>query len=256
MEIKITKDFIPLSKEKRTGKKIKFTEICIHSTGNANSTAKNERGWLTNPSNNVYASWHLCIDEKDCIMAIPLDEQAYHAGDSFGNNYSIGIEICESGDRAKTLERAVALTKQLMKEYNIPLEKVKRHYDYSGKSCPRILMDNNWKEWNSFKEKLKQPTTPTVKDTVLIEAVLKLNKGGVIGQPNDWNDLNKIVVANAEHLIKKFCKNVYGLDYCYHDSVKVLVSKGVLSDSTLWLEQVNINKSHVRSLVVKLASII
>jgi len=41
--------------------------ITIHSTGNPTSTARNERAWLTNPNNNVTASWHIVVDEKEAI---------------------------------------------------------------------------------------------------------------------------------------------------------------------------------------------
>ena len=91
------------------------TSITIHSTGNANSTAQGERNWLTNPSNNRIASWHIAVDEKEAVIAIPLDEVAWHAGS--GNNSSISIEICESGNRAKTLENAIALTAHYLRIY-------------------------------------------------------------------------------------------------------------------------------------------
>ena len=45
-----------------------------------------------------------------------------------------------------------------MKELNIPKERVIRHYDVTGKSCPGII---GWNEdtistwsWNNFKSKL------------------------------------------------------------------------------------------------------
>ena len=57
------KDHMPKGKI-RPGTKLIATSITIHSTGNPSSTAKNERGWLTNPSNDRIASWHICVDEK------------------------------------------------------------------------------------------------------------------------------------------------------------------------------------------------
>mgnify|MGYP001014253354 CR=1 FL=1 len=102
---------IPISNDKRPGKKIKVEYITIHSTANTKSTAQNERDWLVNPSNSRKASWHIAVDEKEAIEAIPLDEIAYHAGDKIGNNLSIGIEICESGNREKTLKNAAKKNK-------------------------------------------------------------------------------------------------------------------------------------------------
>ncbi len=150
------KDHIPKSKDKRPGTKIVPEYITIHSTGNPNSTARNERGWLTNPSNTRTASWHIVVDEKEVIEAIPLDEIAYHAGNSNGNNKSIGIEICESGNREKTLENAVKLVAKMLYERGWGVDKLKRHYDWSGKNCPRILNYNNWQGWDKFVSDVKK----------------------------------------------------------------------------------------------------
>lgn len=131
--------------------------LTIHSTANPNSTAQNERDWLTNPSNTRNASWHLVVDDKQVIEAIPQNEIAWHAGDGkngTGNSKSISIEICESGDREKTIENAVKLSAQILKEKGWGIDRLRRHYDWSGKHCPRIFEKNNWEEWNSFKSKV------------------------------------------------------------------------------------------------------
>jgi len=132
------------------------TTITIHSTGNPSSTARNERAWLTNPSNNRQASWHIVVDEKEAIEAIPLNEVAWHAGNSTGNRTSIGIEICESGDRVKTLGNAVKLTAKLLKERGWGMDKLRRHYDWSGKICPRILQPDDWAGWEQFKRDVQK----------------------------------------------------------------------------------------------------
>jgi N-acetylmuramoyl-L-alanine amidase len=126
--------------------------ITIHSTGNPSSTARNERGWLTNPSNTRTASWHIAVDEKEAVEAIPLTEVAWHAGDGSGqgNRASIGIEICESGNREKTLRNAVQLVAKLLKEKGWGVDRLRRHHDWSGKICPRILQPNNWQGWKDF----------------------------------------------------------------------------------------------------------
>lgn len=148
-------DHIPLGKL-RSGTKIVATSITIHSTGNPTSTAKNERGWLTNPINDRIASWHIVIDEKEAIEVIPLDEVAYHAGDKQGNNFSIGIEICESGNREKTLSNAARLVAEMLYERGWGIDSLKRHYDWSGKICPRIMSQNNWQGWIEFKNKVSK----------------------------------------------------------------------------------------------------
>ena len=171
MQYKI--DHIPISKTKRPGTKITPTTITIHSTGNQNSTAKNERGWLINPSNGNSASWHICVDQQEAIEAIPLDEVAYHSGTKDGNYSSISIEICESGDRAKTLQNAAELTAILLYERGWGIDRLKRHYDWSGKICPRIFSANNWEGWNGFKIQV-QRELDRLKNTVRIRYKGKL----------------------------------------------------------------------------------
>ena len=134
--------------------------ITIHSTGNPKSTARNERAWLTNPSNTVTASYHIVVDEKEAIEVLPLNEVAWHAGDGrngTGNRKSIGIEICESGDGAKTLANAVRLVAKLLKERGWGVDRLKRHYDWSKKICPRIFYDNGrWTGWEQFKDAVQR----------------------------------------------------------------------------------------------------
>jgi N-acetylmuramoyl-L-alanine amidase len=49
-----------------------------------------------------------------------------------------------------------------MKTYNIPIERVVRHYDASRKNCPQTMNNNgDWSKWNNFKERLVKMNTPT-----------------------------------------------------------------------------------------------
>ncbi|SHH76131.1 Mannosyl-glycoprotein endo-beta-N-acetylglucosaminidase [Caloranaerobacter azorensis DSM 13643] len=138
---------------RRPGLEMQAEYITIHSTANPRSTAQNERDWLVNKNNHRTASWHIAIDEKEAVEAIPLNEVAWHAGDGnngTGNRKSIAIEICESGDRAKTVVNATKLVAQLLYEKGWGIDRVKRHYDWNGKICPRIFAKNNWENWRGF----------------------------------------------------------------------------------------------------------
>lgn len=132
----------------------KKTSITIHSTGNETSTAQSERKWLDNPTNKRDASWHYVIDEKEVIQAIPDNEEAWHSGKKEGNQYSVGIEICESGNRQKTLENAAEFTAVKLRELGLEISNLKKHYDWTRKICPRILIDNsfvkNGMNWDYF----------------------------------------------------------------------------------------------------------
>ena len=86
------------------------------------------------------------------------------------NANSIGIEICSTNSTGKMqgandksysfTEAAVAnaaeLVRRLMSDYNIPADRVIRHYDVNGKPCPGIYGWNadsgSEAEWNRFKK--------------------------------------------------------------------------------------------------------
>ena len=158
----IIKKHLPINK-KRTGKKLDCQYITIHNTGNPKSTADSERRYLENPENTNATGWHIVIDGKEAIEAIPISEVAYHAGTSAGNNTSIGIEICDSAGLAAE-KNAIELVASLLIQKGWGIEKLKTHKDWSGKYCPHIILPR----WDQFKkdiaaeitkQKAKQGTT-------------------------------------------------------------------------------------------------
>jgi len=161
MKVNYRIDHIPIStpNNRRPGIKLEATTITIHNTANPSSTARNERAWLTNRSNTRTASFHIVIDDKEAIEVIPLNEVAWHAGDgsseASGNRTSIGIEICESGNYEQTLKNAVELIASMLYERGWKTERLRRHYDWSGKNCPRLMNnDGKWSDWHSFVAKV------------------------------------------------------------------------------------------------------
>jgi N-acetylmuramoyl-L-alanine amidase len=141
------------AKVRRPGTKITPTIIIIHSTANPTSTAANERNWLVNMSNDRSASWNYAVDETGAVEAIPAGELSYNTLDARANHASISIEICESGDRVKTLRNAVDLVCSLMGQWNIPIDNVKRHGDFQNKNCPGILPVGPG--WNGFIDSIR-----------------------------------------------------------------------------------------------------
>lgn len=156
------KDFIV--NHKRSGIKMTPIYITIHNTGNEKSTARNERNWLTNPTNKSVTGYHVVIDEKEAIQVAPFNEVMWHAGDGTkgtGNTKSIGIEICESGNFNKTMENVIITLKEIMKELNLDATAIRTHKDWSGKNCPRLLLANHL-GWNM--DRLKQSLKSDYKD--------------------------------------------------------------------------------------------
>jgi len=150
-------DHIPKSTpyNRRPGHQMTAETITIHNTGNPSSTARNERAWLTNPANDRTASFHIVIDEREAIECVPLNENAWAAGDGMngpGNRSSIHIELCESGNYAQTIENAAQLVAKMLQERGWGVDRLRRHFDWSGKICPRKMYDNGrWTGWMEFK---------------------------------------------------------------------------------------------------------
>lgn len=121
----------------------------IHSTANERSTAQNERDNLENNAGS--ASFHSVVDDKEVVRCIPFSHRAWHAGDGTkaggGNMTSLALEICESGDREQTLQNAIAVVANDLQQLGWGVERLRQHYDWTGKNCPRILRDTGRWEW-------------------------------------------------------------------------------------------------------------
>lgn len=161
--------------KQRTGIMKTSTEyIVVHDTGNPNKGANAEmhNRYITNLNNNpdsTYISWHFTVGNDGIYQHLPLDEVAYHAGDGshvFGDTYlnsdynawsigggnrnGIGIESCiDNGcDYTETMRILAKLVAELLIKYNLSIDRVKQHNDFSGKNCPQVMRENNrWKEF-------------------------------------------------------------------------------------------------------------
>lgn len=140
--------------------------ITVHNTAN-DASANNEVSYMIGNTNEV--SYHYAVDDVEIVQALPLNRNAWHAGDGgsgFGNRNTIGIEICYSrsgGSRFdKAEENAADLIAYLLKKYGWGIERVKRHYDYdlTGKYCPHRTMDKGWQRFlNMVVARLNGTTT-------------------------------------------------------------------------------------------------
>ena len=145
-------DHIPFSEKRRPGKQyarynFSFQGVTIHNTANPRSNALGERGWLTNPSNNRLASWHIAVDEFRAVEAVPLNEISFHSGNFTGNNTTIGIEICEP-NHDKSMKNAVHLTAEILKDQGWGIDRLYTHQHWSGKYCPNIILSRGL--WGDF----------------------------------------------------------------------------------------------------------
>lgn len=136
--------------------------ITIHSTQNYSAGARQHalalrRGALTAPrrkgGNRIgYLTWHFTTEPHLVVQHLPTTEQGEHADfDGPGNNYSIGIEMCEhrGSSLAHTIDNTAKLTAYLMYAKRIPLSHVRAHYHWERKglptphkNCPHFLLEN------------------------------------------------------------------------------------------------------------------
>lgn len=118
--------------------------ITIHNTYN-DATALNEIAYMHR--NKAATSYHVAIDDKHAVQAIPFNRNAWHAGDGQGpgNRKSIGIEICYSksgGPKYAAAEvNAIEYVAHVLKQYGWGIDRVKWHRDWSGKKCPHRIID-------------------------------------------------------------------------------------------------------------------
>ena len=137
--------------------------ITIHSTQNYTGNAYNhalalKRGALRatkrRGGNRIgFLTWHFTVQDNLAIQHLPCGEQGEHADfDGPGNNYSIGIEMCEhrGNDLALTIDRTAKLAAYLSYAYGIPVDRVVPHYHWPRhspsirvphKDCPHFLLD-------------------------------------------------------------------------------------------------------------------
>ena len=136
---------------------MKLEYITVHDTANR-ATAENEIKYMI--SNDKEVSFHLAVDESEVIQGLPFDRNSWSCGDGAkgtGNRNSISVEICRATHEDKSLylqaeENAVYVVARLLYIHNLSIEKLKKHQDWSGKTCPNILLKEG--RWNSFKERV------------------------------------------------------------------------------------------------------
>lgn len=155
--------FMKINKYGRPGtKRTKTTKIAFHFTGQHDVSAKNTVSYFSNVVANgyrvngryIYASSHLVVGlQGELYYIVPFNEIAYTTNSA--NAYSIGVECATTGaDDHYTDEEYKTMVKTgawLAQTYKLdPRVDFIRHYDVTGKVCPRYFV-NNVKAWKQFK---------------------------------------------------------------------------------------------------------
>lgn len=137
----------------------KIKGIVIHYTANPGTTASRNRNYFEGlkDSKITKASSHFIIGiDGEIIQCIPTNEVAYASNKRNGD--TISIECCHPDASGKftdaTYQELVKLTAWLCCEFQISVDDVIRHYDVTGKNCPKYFVENENK-WKQFQEDVR-----------------------------------------------------------------------------------------------------
>ena len=157
----IQEAFLTKSPYNRPGTVLKkVTAIAWHYVGNPGTSALNNRNYFENlgKTHTTYASSHFIIGlEGEILQLIPLDEISYATNEA--NSYSISVECCHPATDGKfneaTYGSMVELGAYLDQKFNLdPFTGNIRHYDVTGKDCPKWFVDHP-EDWDKFRHDIK-----------------------------------------------------------------------------------------------------
>ena len=158
----IIEDLLPVNEYSRPGNELKkVNAVVIHYVGNPGTTAAQNRSYFENISKTGEASVssHFIVGlDGEIIQCVPLDEISYASNER--NSDTIAIESCHPDDTGaynkETYNSMVKLTAYLCILYELDPDKdVIRHYDVTGKECPKYFVDYE-NEWSLFKAQVKR----------------------------------------------------------------------------------------------------
>ena len=146
----VKRDFLTVNPYSRPGDELKTIRgVVIHYVGNPSTTAKANRDYfesLSAGTDGTYASSHFVVGlEGEVIQCVPLSEIAYASNSR--NEDTVSIEVChpdETGEFSPvTYDSVVRLTAWLCETFHLdPETDVIRHYDVTGKYCPKYYVEN------------------------------------------------------------------------------------------------------------------
>ena len=133
----------------------KINGIVVHYTANPGSTAQENRDYFNGlkDSHETEASSNFIVGlNGEIIQCVPTWEMAYASNSR--NIDTVSIECCHPDESGKftdeTYRSLVQLTAWLCVKFDLTEKQVIRHYDVTGKNCPRYFVENE-EAWEEFK---------------------------------------------------------------------------------------------------------
>lgn len=152
-----TVDLLDINEYSRPGIALeKINGIVIHYTANPGSTAKQNRDYFEGlkDSHETKASSHFVIGiDGEIIQCIPSSEISYASNSR--NVDTLSIECCHKDKSGKfteeTYQSLVELVGWLCQRFGLTSDQVIRHYDVTGKNCPKYFVEHE-RKWEQFKK--------------------------------------------------------------------------------------------------------
>ena len=154
----VEQDYLTVNEWSRPGTELEQIDgVVIHYVGNPGTTAHANRNYfesLSSGQEGTYASSHFIVGlEGEVIQCVPLTEVAYASNTRNGD--TVSIEVCHPDETGAfspvTYDRVVELTAWLCVRFKLdPETDVIRHYDVTGKECPRYYVEHP-EAWDAFR---------------------------------------------------------------------------------------------------------
>ena len=141
-------DLLPLNAWSRPGEPLEEVNgVVIHYVGNPGTSAAANRSFFENlaVTHETSASSHFLVGlEGEILQCVPLSEISYCSNE---RNYdTIAIEVCHPDDTGEfspeTLASLERLTAWLCAAFDLDTQQVIRHYDVTGKICPKYYVEH------------------------------------------------------------------------------------------------------------------
>lgn len=155
----VERQLLPVNEYSRPGEKLTAVNgVVVHYTGNPGTTAEQNRSYFAGlaQSGETYASSNFVIGlEGEILECVPLDEVAYAS--SQRNYDTLSIEVCHPDDTGEftqaSYDALAKLVQWLVDTYGLERDQILRHYDVTGKECPRYYVQHP-EAWEAFLDDL------------------------------------------------------------------------------------------------------
>lgn len=221
----------------RTAEQIRY--LVLHYTGNDGDRAANNARYFQ--THVVKTSAHYFVDDTAVWQSVPdlrvawaVGGKRYASADRTGggtmygiinNTNSISVELCDTlrdgsyQASEATLDNAAVLCRELMERYKIPVSRVYRHFDVTGKLCPRYFVNED--AWAAFKAGLEEQMTQEQFDSMMENWLARRGKT----EPSDGS-LEARQWAEEQQLLQGFSDgSMRYASFCSREQIAVLLHR-------------------------------